>query len=101
MKTISRSWRMTAVRTLLVGTALMIGTLTTLHAESAHAPQQQLSSTYTQHVPATDSHRNTDSRPDWNVDYPSQLGPQGVVTSDAAASATQRHRSRKDSSQMH
>lgn len=81
----------TIARTLLIGAALIASTLTTAHAESANATRHS-----TQHAPIADTQRNTDSRPDWNVDYPSQLGPQGVITSDAATvEATPPHKSRK------
>ncbi|BDU19140.1 hypothetical protein [Dyella sp. GSA-30] len=70
------SKRITTVRTLLAGAALIVSTLTIAHAESTNTNQQ--------HKPSTDIHHTTDSRPDWNVDYPSQLGPQGIITSDTA-----------------
>jgi hypothetical protein len=82
------------IRTLLVGAALMIGTLTTAHAEPANV--------IAQHAPATDTRHNMDSRPDWNVDYPSQLGPQGIITSDAVTiDAMPPRKTHKDSSQTH
>jgi hypothetical protein len=74
MKTISRSKHATALRTVVIGAALMIGSLTTLHAEPADTIQQ--------HASAANSQHRSDTRPDWNVDYPSQLGPQGIITSD-------------------
>lgn len=71
---------------------MMVSALTTLHAQSANASQQYSSSAGAQHT--------TDSRPDWNVDYPSQLGPQGIITSDAAAAdAKPPHKNHKDNSQ--
>jgi cell division protein FtsN len=81
------SKRIATVRTLLTGVALIVSTLTAVHAESANASQQHKSSADTQHT--------THTRPDWNVDYPSQLGPQGVITADA----TPPHKNHKDNSQ--
>ena len=77
MKTSFRSKRATTFRIVLVSTALLISTLTSLHAESTNSTQQRISAANSQH--------HSDSRPDWNVDYPSQLGPQGTTTSDAEA----------------
>jgi hypothetical protein len=86
------SKRIATARTLLTGVALVVGILTTAHAESANASQQRKSSAEIHHI--------TDTRPDWNVDYPSQLGPQGIITSDAAAAdATLPHKNHKDNSQ--
>jgi hypothetical protein len=71
---------------------MMVSALTTLHAQSASSSQQYSPSADTQHTP--------DTRPDWNVDYPSQLGPQGIITSDAApAGPMLPHKSHKDNLQ--
>lgn len=71
---------------------MLVNAFTTVHAQSANASQQQ--------APSADSHHTTHSQPDWNVDYPSQLGPQGIITSDAApARPMLPHKSHKDNLQ--
>lgn len=83
----------TTLRALLAGAAMIVGALTTVHAESVNADTQHASTATTRH--------NTDSRPDWNVDYPSQLGPQGTIPASATTADTQRPRDEPAQTAMH